>query len=55
MKSKFYRSYGFQDECDFLMSTSGQFDPIVKKVKRQNEEKWLKGVQKVQMTLGFKS
>ena len=31
LPSKFYRSHGFKEECEFLMSTSGQFNPIIKK------------------------
>ena len=31
LPAKFYRSHGFSEEVDFLMSRCGQFEPIVKK------------------------
>jgi hypothetical protein len=39
--SKFYRSHGFKDEVDFLMSRSGHLKPIVKKQGRYNGGTWV--------------
>ena len=41
LPSKFYRSHGFKEEVEFLMSRSGHLPPIVKKQGRYNGGTWV--------------
>lgn len=39
--ARFYRSHGFKDELEFLMTTSGHLNPMVKKRGRHNGGTWV--------------